>query len=230
MKRLILVFVLVLLSRVGFAADSNFELYGLSLCNDPQYKCISVHPKAKWERMFPNPTARELVQRLNRFDGDLKYRSWLVVPKNLRNMTYMDVAPMPRKINPPGEKFLYVDLKDSAFGAYDAAGNLVQWGPASGGKTICDGHKTKECLTDSGLFRIYRKQGADCTSSTYPGDDGKPAKMPFCMFFFQGEAIHGSPMYGFTDSSHGCVRVFTKDAQWLNQNFVQLGTKVLILR
>jgi lipoprotein-anchoring transpeptidase ErfK/SrfK len=231
MKRLFLLLTLLFLARLGFAADSSpFELYGLSLCSDPQYKCIRVHSGATWEKLFPNAASRELVMRLNRYDGDLKYRAWLVVPKSLKNKTYMDVAPMPRKINPPGEKFLYVDLRVSAYGAYDAQGNLLQWGPASGGKEWCDGPLKKQCVTASGLFHIYRKQGENCVSNTYPGDDGKPAKMPFCMYFFQGEAIHGSPMYGFTDSSHGCVRVFTEDAKWLNQNFVQLGTKVLIIR
>jgi L,D-transpeptidase ErfK/SrfK len=230
MKRIIFFLALILIAPVSFAADAPFEVYGLSLCNNPEYKCITVHPKSTWERMFRNPALRELVMRLNRFDGDLKYRSWLVVPRNSRNMTYMDVAPMPRKIKAPGEKFLYVDLRVSAYGAYDAAGNLLKWGPASGGKVWCDGPLKKHCTTASGLFRIYRKNGPNCTSATYPGDDGKPAKMPYCMYFFQGEAIHGSPMYGFTDSSHGCIRVFTQDAKWLNENFVEMHTKVLIIR
>ena len=45
--------------------------------------------------------------------------------------------------------------------------------------------------------------------------------MPYCMFFNGGQALHGSPggvMLG--NESHGCVRMFVSDAEWLRYEFV----------
>ncbi|HAT9080505.1 TPA: L,D-transpeptidase family protein, partial [Legionella pneumophila subsp. pneumophila] len=30
------------------------------------------------------------------------------------------------------------------------------------------------------------------------------------------------------NASHGCVRVKPQDARWLSQNFIKIGTKVII--
>jgi lipoprotein-anchoring transpeptidase ErfK/SrfK len=49
------------------------------------------------------------------------------------------------------------------------------------------------------------------------------------MFFNKaGYAFHGSPKVPGQNASHGCVRIFTDDAKWLNENFVEIGTTVII--
>ena len=49
------------------------------------------------------------------------------------------------------------------------------------------------------------------------------------MFFNNGIAIHGSeeriPNF---HVSHGCVRVTYDDAQWLSNNFINIGTRVVV--
>ncbi len=46
------------------------------------------------------------------------------------------------------------------------------------------------------------------------------------MFFFKGYTLHGSnEVIGYRDSHHGCVRLFKRDAKWLNENFVNVATK-----
>ena len=54
--------------------------------------------------------------------------------------------------------------------------------------------------------------------------------MPFCMFFYHGYAMHASYLPGY-HASHGCIRLFYEDAEWLNKNFVDMGrrgTKVIV--
>ena len=53
--------------------------------------------------------------------------------------------------------------------------------------------------------------------------------MPYCMFFKGGFAMHGSSGVPGYNASHGCVRLFVDDAQWLNQDFADIGTQVIIL-
>ncbi len=51
--------------------------------------------------------------------------------------------------------------------------------------------------------------------------------MPYCMHFSGGYALHGSPTVPGYNASHGCVRLFTEDAKWLNQHFVDIGSTVI---
>ena len=54
------------------------------------------------------------------------------------------------------------------------------------------------------------------------------------MHFFMGFALHGSDIVPGYPASHGCVRLFTEDARWLNEDFVETaeegsaGTRVVI--
>jgi hypothetical protein len=49
------------------------------------------------------------------------------------------------------------------------------------------------------------------------------------MFFKGGFAMHGSRGVPGYNASHGCVRMFVDDAQWLNKDFADVGTQVIIL-
>lgn len=203
------------------------NLYGLSLCNSPQLKCISIKPNSNWYTLFPDAEKRNIVMRLNRTNVALKYRSWLVVPRHWKNVTYRSLSPFPQHIAAPGERVVYIDLKVFAFAAYDAQGKQVYWGPATGGKSWCD-DLDEDCSSATGSYRIYRIQGENCESSRFPIETNGGAPMPYCMHYFKGFAIHGSTLMGFENRSRGCIRTFDDDAKWLNHFFVEKGTKVVV--
>ena len=156
----------------------------------------------------------------------------IAVPTNLANTDLLDISPFPATISAPNQKLIIVDPKTMAFGAYDANGNLVHWGPISAGQNYCSDIK-RRCHTVTGTFHIYSKQGAGCKSKKFPiGKGGAP--MPYCMFFYNGFALHASTTVPGYNASHGCVRLFREDAQWLNTEFISLpgknggGTKVIV--
>ncbi len=75
---------------------------------------------------------------------------------------------------------------------------------------------------------MLRKGGADCVSRSFPkGIYGLRGggEMPFCIFFYQGYALHGSTDLAGYPSSYGCLRLFVDDARWLNTEFVDLPKK-----
>lgn len=134
----------------------------------------------------------------------------------------------PEKIPSPREKIFVFDPKGYAWAAYDAEGNRLMTGSASGGKDFCEDAKQR-CRTVTGSFRVYRKRGLDCLSGEYPVETVGGAKMPYCMYFFQGFTIHAAYDVPMANSSHGCVRVFPSAAKWLNEQFITVGTKIIIL-
>ncbi len=52
--------------------------------------------------------------------------------------------------------------------------------------------------------------------------------MPYCMYFNDLQALHGSYELANANISHGCVRMHVSDARWLRYNFAQVGTLVII--
>ncbi len=225
---------LMLLLPTSFAAasvSSNLppETYGLSLCQNPQFKCIKVRHGRKWYQVERQDYYRDLVMRLNRTNVALKYRDWIIVPRNIRKIHYMQLSPLPQHIKPTGKRLIVIDLRKFAFGAYKADGQLAWWGPATGGKAWCD-DLDRSCKSAAGVFKIYRIQGANCRSSKYPLDENGGAPMPYCMHYYKGFAIHGSTLSGFQNRSRGCVRLFNADAKWLSEDFAKIGTKVIVCR
>jgi lipoprotein-anchoring transpeptidase ErfK/SrfK len=110
--------------------------------------------------------------------------------------------------------------------AINSNGAVVRSGRGSAGKKYCADIR-RGCKTPSGVFSVWSKGGPGCRSSRYPvGGGGAP--MPYCMFFSKNYAIHGSPDVPNYNASHGCVRVLPSDARWLSQNFMQIGTRVII--
>lgn len=133
----------------------------------------------------------------------------------------------PKKIK-TNERLFVFDPKASAWAAYDSDGNRVLTGAGSGGADICE-HNKKSCRTVTGSFRVYAKGNANCISHEYPVDTEGGAKMPYCMYFYRGYTIHAAYFVPRQTSSHGCVRVYPSAAKWLNENFIEKGTRVLIL-
>ncbi|HEX4044780.1 MAG TPA: L,D-transpeptidase [Gammaproteobacteria bacterium] len=205
-------------------------------CRVDGYTCLRVKSGQSWEILFPDERERGIVMRVNRTSGVLYAGVILKVPNNLSEGDLLDYAPFPRRIEPIGEKIIVIDLKQNAWGAYVPDGTLIRWGPATGGKAWCS-DIDQPCRTKSGAFRIYSLGSSNCISSKFPVPDGG-APMPFCMFFNGGQALHGSPGAVMkANVSHGCVRLFVPDAEWLRYDFVEppraennyRGTKVIVL-
>lgn len=202
--------------------------YGTYLCGYSGFKCLKVGKHDTWEKLFPNQREREIVKRLNRMNMPVKYRSWIVVPTNLGGINYMSLSPFPAYRSTGGKKLVYVDIGKQAFGAYDADGRLVHWGPVSGGKGYCP-DTGQTCNTSTGHFKVYRKQGPECISTKFPLETNGGAPMPYCIHYNGGYALHGSTLPGY-NASHGCVRLFFEDAKWLNHEFTNIGTPVVVTR
>lgn len=206
--------------------------YGKGLCAYPQYECIKVGRGETWEKLFPDEQQRDIVQRINRSYNYLWYGKEIVIPRDLANKTIFDFSPFPLQIKSDGEKQVIVDQDKLAWGAYDASGKLVNWGPISSGIDKCP-DSSHSCRTMTGVFYFFSKENEKCRSNVYPIGRGG-AKMPYCMYFHKGFALHGSDDIPGHRASHGCVRLFTKDALWLNHEFVEtskgdsLGTKVIV--
>lgn len=214
--------------------QSAWAYYGTSLCGFPQYDCIKIVSGQSWENLFPDPVQRDIVQRVNRTYNSLWAGRVIAVPKNLAYINVNDVSPFPIKMDGETEKQVIVDQENLAWAAYDNEGNLLRWGPISSGRDKCS-DSNHSCRTLTGIFRFFSKESSQCKSDVFPIGKGG-AKMPYCMYFHKGFALHGSDDIPGQRASHGCVRMFTPDAQWLNENFVELssarndfmGTKVIV--
>ena len=219
MKKDILYFICVILAATSFFSYSSAQAYyGKELCSYPQFTCIKVKKSDTWEKRWPDPRERDLVMRLNRTNLPMTNRSWVVVPKNLASLDILDLSPFPGQMNTSGKKLVLVDFSKMAFAAYDAQGQLVRWGPVSGGKDFCADIQ-ESCTTPPGTYWINVKRGADCFSRVFPVDTQGGAPMPYCMFFYQGYALHGSEAVPGYNASHGCVRLYTEDAEWLSEDY-----------
>jgi hypothetical protein len=211
--------------------------YGESLCHSPGYTCVVIKKGDSWEKLAPNLKERDILQRVNRMNIQPAWGSTIAMPVNLSDMTIYDASPFPRYIDPTGTKTIYISQTKLAWGAYDASGNLIWWGPVSPGRPFC-ADINKSCKTPDGIFYVQRKQGINCVSSQFPlrNPDGSKggAPMPYCMHFWGGYALHGAMVVPGHADSHGCVRMFTADAKWLNENFIDvprkgtLGTRIII--
>lgn len=231
-KRLIAVALLGMTS-ISFAAANHAKTavvtptppsyFGPGLCAYPAYECIKITQGQNWTNLFPDENQRDLVQRLNRTYNPLWAGKIIVVPKHLDKVTLLDLAPFSHHIASHEGKQVVVDQDKLAWGAYDSTGHLVNWGPIASGRDKCP-DSNNACRTMTGVFRVFSKEDQRCKSDIFPIGKGG-AKMPYCMYFHKGFALHGSDDMPGYRASHGCVRMFVRDAKWLNENFVETGTE-----
>lgn len=233
MRRITLMLLIIALTLFPLISHSKSSR---SWCQNQGYECVKVKRGQSWYSLFPDERERGIVMRINRTNGRLYPGMVIAVPDNLTYGDLLDYAPFPHLIDPPDEKLIVVDPNKHAWGAYDSDGTLIRWGPATGGKDWCE-DIDQPCRTKAGSFRVYSLGSSDCVSRKFPIPDGG-APMPYCMFFNGGQALHGSPggvVPG--NESHGCVRLFVQDAEWLRYDFVESpmdannyrGTKVVVI-
>lgn len=214
----------------------NARAFGQILCKESDaYYCLKVKGGQSWYKLFPDEHDRDIVMRVNRMNTQIYPGMIISVPKELSSADVMDYAPFPKQIQPPQEKLVVVDPSIYAWGAYDADGTLVRWGPASAGSDWCR-DLDSPCHTRSGSFRVYSLGSSDCISHKFPLPRGG-APMPYCMYFNNGQALHGEPngLPGY-NASHGCVRLYVNDAEWLRYDFIDgpdstndyRGTRVIV--
>lgn len=137
---------------------------------------------------------------------------------------------LPKVWETSGQKVFVFDPQLFKWAVYNEQGKMVKSGKASGGKDYCPDSK-EACRTVTGTFEVENKQGADCKSSQFPIKKDQVsggAKMPYCMHFHKGYAIHGAHQVMHKHVSHGCIHVPIEDAQWLNEQFVDIGTKIVV--
>lgn len=216
---------------ISFGAEKTTKKhYGYALCDAPGFTCRKLKNRDTWKKLFPNEKYRDMVMRLNRTNLPLFTRKWIVIPDNIETLDYNDLSPLALKYDTTGEPTILVSLSLLAFAAYNKEGELILWGPISAGKDYCADTKAS-CKTATGTFRVKRKSDEECISGQFPVVSKSKrggAPMPYCTFFFRGIAFHASTLPGY-NGSHGCVRLFLEDAQWLNENFFKIGTKVVVV-
>jgi len=140
-------------------------------------------------------------------------------------------ARLPQHVNTQGKKLVLINPNVHAWGAYDGEGNLVRAGIATAGGIECPPDDDEpSCQTSIGTFHITSLGDGDCISKIYPRPEGG-GLMPYCMYFHNGEALHGSPDPTVIEAnvSHGCVRMRIPDAEWMRYNFAEIGTTVKVL-
>lgn len=145
-----------------------------------------------------------------------------------RTLDFRGRLNFPKKIGKQEQKLFVFDPKVTAWAAYDVDGNRVMTGGGSGGADICEDINT-QCRTVTGIFKVYNKHGPDCVSGEYPVETVGGAKMPYCMYFYRGYTIHAAYEVPRYNASHGCIRVFPSAAKWLNEEFITIGTKIVVL-
>lgn len=234
------ILILMIFLNATFALSSHHtsskKKYVNEWCQTEGYHCVRVKSGQSWEKLFPDDKERGIVMRVNRMNGELYPGLVLKVPDDLESSNLLSYSPFPLQVEPTHEKVIIVDLSQNAWGAYDPNGLLVRWGAATGGAGWCKDIK-KSCRTKAGSFRIYSLGSSNCVSTKFPVPRGG-APMPYCMFFNGGQALHGSPGAVVRGNvSHGCVRLFVSDAEWLRYDFVEgpnsmnnyRGTRVEVL-
>ncbi len=148
-----------------------------------------------------------------------------------KDKNYYEIKPdnsiFPATRIPEGRNVFIFDPIHRQWAVYNKEGKQVGLGHAAGGKDYCPDIK-KPCRTVVGEFTVFRTEDANCTSKTFPIDEGGGAPMPHCMFFYKGYAIHGSTSALNKNASHGCIRVSKKAAAWINTNYISPGSIVRV--
>ncbi len=217
-----------LCSSIAFSSSATIASeYGRALCQQAGFMCHQVKWGETWWSLFRDPNEMMLVKKLNRKNTALRPGMIIAIPRNIGSVNIMQYSPLPQTVSASDSNLIKVDLKKLAWGAYDKSGQLVNWGPVSGGAAYCPDINSA-CRTITGTYTVYKKKGEECVSNKFPIPKGG-APMPYCMHFHGGYAMHGSGLLPGENASHGCIRMFLKDAQWLNTTFVKVGqTKVTI--
>jgi lipoprotein-anchoring transpeptidase ErfK/SrfK len=149
----------------------------------------------------------DIIEKLNRRDREHLIRAeppvpGIVVPLvwEVDELAFSPLPPeWPAAISHP--KYLVVHQPGQVFGAYEF-GRLVRWGPVSSGR--------KETPTPSGSFNLTWRS----RKRTSTDNDAWVLEWYFNFVNSRGVSFHQFDLPGYA-ASHACVRLLTRDAQWL---------------
>ena len=111
-------------------------------------------------------------------------------------------------------RWIDVDLSEQRVTAYEGSSAVNEFIVSTG---------TSAHPTVTGQFRIYVK----LRSTAMAGPGYYLPGVPFTMYFYKGYSLHGTYWHSNfgVPMSHGCVNMFTPDAEWLF-NWASVGTLV----
>jgi hypothetical protein len=126
-------------------------------------------------------------------------------------------APRPAGVG-EGERWINVNLSSQTLVAYEGDTPVFETLVSSG---------TWQYPTVTGQFRTYIKYESQTMNGYLLGYDYYLPDVPYVMYFYRDYAIHGTYWHNNfgTPMSHGCVNVYTPDAEWLF-NWAPIGTLV----
>lgn len=124
-----------------------------------------------------------------------------------------------RRPNPATERWIDVDLSRQVLTAYEGRKPVFRTRISSG---------LPQFPTVAGTFSIYVKyESADMSGGAGDDEYFLPA-VPYVMYFHGNYGLHGTYWHNNFGQpmSHGCVNLFTPDAEWLF-NWASVGTRVV---
>lgn len=223
------------------ACRKDFSLKQCTADRSP-YVCVNIKSNKeyfRWEEIETDKETMEFLQQINRRNTIVWKHHCIAVPPSwiagvpFKNWDFKEMIGMPETNDNYKEKVIIVDLKNLAWGAYENS-KLVKWGTANGGRGICKENGKLKCKTPIGEWKVISKSGKVTKSGLYPVEcsDKKSCGHPMfwkMQFVSDGTSFHGDRNVPGANISHGCVRMFKRDAEWLNKQFVDIGTKIVIL-
>jgi lipoprotein-anchoring transpeptidase ErfK/SrfK len=222
-KLSLILFVLATLYSTKCVANSYYETSEYSASSEMESAPIAAAPPSRLPtyqptKKFSHPTKKTVALKKLR-----KHTKKIIDPDEIETSYH---SRLPAQFASGGEKVIIIDPKKHVWGGYDTNGKLIRAGLATAGARYCHDVR-RPCMTKSGTFRIQTLGDSRCKSRKYPiGKGGAP--MPYCMYFNGAQGLHGSYELAEANMSHGCVRVSVEDARWLRNNFVKIGTKVIV--
>ena len=213
--------------------------YGVHLSTDFYCVCNSKRHNYTWDKISiilsdnkDSENYKNYLMKLNRSNKELGKNDCIIIPSYISENVYVSFlnwSSFSKQTDTKEKKLIVFDPNENAFAIY-FYGKLLHWGPAIGGRDNCpeDG---ASCRTPEGEFKVIKREKFHL-SNLYP--KGCPntepcAKMPFYTKFKEtGAGFHGSNDLPSFNASHGCIRLFKDDAQFI-YNFMDIGDKVIVL-
>jgi hypothetical protein len=233
MRKVINIFLAVLLFTTGANAQGYLDQQGTYMLSESQVGDIDNIKPVKWQvreykdynpndkkgmwsellayadsmQGFHTSTNRRyIIEIANRVTGDnMKKGRMLLVPTTFPE-DFRAYSPYPFYYEAAKElpKFMVVDKYTQTFGAYEN-GKLVRWGLVSTGRT--------NDLTPTGRFNFNWKAEYRQSSAAPPGEVWEMYWM-FNIHAKYGIHVHQYALPISSPASHGCIRMSEADAKW----------------
>ncbi len=205
----------------GMASANQFAEQSCQSVLPTDWQCLTVPQGSSWEQLLEEDSYRYLVQRYNRQNKPLRAGQQLVLPPNY--LQWKELSPFPEQVTFTEYVEQPIDVivfSPNQLGwAHYVNNQLVDWGPAVGGKDWCP-DVGRACRTQVGTYRFTEAASHTRRSNAYPvGCSGRQcAPMPyFIRFTAYGMGLHERDMEG-SNASHGCVGLFREDVVYLNSH------------